>query len=184
MAIVVVAGLPGAGKSTVLAAVAEKRKDYAVRNGGDMMFSLAKERGYADHRDKVRAMPQERQKEIQSAMFDALAKEKGHVIFDTHSAIKTPEGYLAGIPHGRIPSLGIACFIYITAPPKQIVERRRLDKSRDRDEDSLEELREHDMKNVEYLLNCSAIAKAPVIIIQNLKGGLQKAQEQFLSFLP
>jgi adenylate kinase len=148
------------------------------------MFSLAKEKGYADHRDKVRAMPQERQREVQSAMFDALAKERGKVIFDTHSAIKTPEGYLAGIPHDRIPSLDIACFIYITAPPEQIVERRMLDRSRSRDEDSVEKLREHDMKNIEYLLDCARVAKAPVIIIQNLKGGLGKAQEQFLGFLP
>ena len=184
MAIVIVMGLPGAGKSTVLAAVPERRKDYVIRNGGDMMSSIAIAKKYVDHRDKVRAMPQEKQKEIQAEMFNSLSQEKGKIIFDTHSAIKTPEGYLIGIPHDRIPSLDIAGFIYITAPPEQIFERRQLDTSRKRDDDNVEKLREHDMKNIEYILNYSKMAKAPVIIIQNLKNELSKAQEQFLSFLP
>lgn len=64
MNIVVLAGIPGTGSTTVLNKVLEE-VDYVNINYGNVMFDIAHERGLVDSRDEMRKLNPEIQKDVQ-----------------------------------------------------------------------------------------------------------------------
>jgi len=197
----IVLGVPGAGKSTVLAAVAQERKDYRILNYGTMMSEIAMSEHLISNRDELRKLPLETQKKIQAEVAEkrlplnkqgkmhAAAAEKlsgmgEKIILDTHCSVKTPDGFLPGLPDRLLSQLSVSALIYITAPPEQIFERRMNDKTRIRTDDpTIESLMEHERKNRELLEHYSKFTGAPIFIIENAKGGLADAQKKLLALL-
>jgi adenylate kinase len=177
---IIVMGLPGAGKSTVLAAaVAKGRK---IENWGDLMFAIAKEKYGIAHRDELRKLSTDRQKEVQAAVGRKLASMP-EIILDTHCSVATEKGYLPGLPYKLLSGLKVDQLILITAPVEEILARRKTDKSRVRDEQSADSLSEHARMNEAYLAAYSALTGAPAKIIVNRNGRLEAAQAELLSLL-
>lgn len=177
----IVMGLPGAGKSTVLAIA--KEAGWAVLNYGDMMMEIAKGRGIAD-RDSLRKQPAEFQKDVQRQVGERLAKEKRrNVILDTHCSISTPGGYLPGLPFAFLQKWQVERLVLITAPIKDILARRKSDTTRVRDADTASALEEHEQMNRAYLAACSVLTGAPAIILVNANGKLAEVQERFRALL-
>lgn len=179
---IIVMGLPGVGKSTVLSA-ANGRADWRIVNYGDLMFEIAKRKFGLAHRDSLRKLEQEKQKEVQSEVGDELSKMQGKLILDTHCSIATPDGFLVGLPDSILEKLKVERLVYITAPVSEVVARRSSDGTRVRDSESAESLQAHDDYNRELLLHYSAKTGASVEIIYNYQGKLQEAQSRLLSFL-
>jgi adenylate kinase len=179
---IIVMGLPGVGKSTVLAAAA--KTGYSVVNYGTLMFEIARKRGFVSQRDELRKLPQEKQKVVQAEVGDALSKMAGKIILDTHCSISTPEGYLVGLPDPILEKLKVERLIYITAPVSEIIARRNSDPTRVRDAESEKSLQAHDDYNRKLLKHYSEKAKAPYEIIYNYSGRLEEAQAKLLSLLP
>ena len=71
----------------------------------------------------------------------------GDVIVDTHCTIKTPRGYLPGIPKWVAEALHPKQVILVEATPKEIVARRHNDPTRARDADSEEDIANHQAMN-------------------------------------
>jgi Archaeal adenylate kinase len=77
--LIVVAGINGVGKTTVLNSVKQLTKEIEVVNYGDEMFSIASQRGWVQNRDQIRKLPLERQLLLQKEAAQNLslkAKEK------------------------------------------------------------------------------------------------------------
>ncbi len=177
----IVMGLPGAGKSTVLAIA--KEAGWTVLNYGDMMMEIAKSKGIAD-RDQLRKQPAEFQKDIQRQVGEKLTKEKRrNVILDTHCSISTSGGYLPGLPFAFLQKWQVERLVLLTAPIKDILARRKNDTSRVRDEESGDSLAEHDMMNRSYLASYSALTGAPAMILVNANGKLEEVQASFRKLL-
>ena len=184
MAMTIVMGLPGAGKSTVLAA-ASKKKEYKVLNWGDLMFEIAAKKHPAKIkvRDDIRSkLAPSEQKELQAAVGDALAKMEGKVVLDTHCSIETPRGYLPGLPHAILTRFKVIQLVYITGLPQEIHARRNADASRARP-GSVESIRAHDEYNKMLLATYSAITGAPAKVIMNSQGKVEEAQKEFVALL-
>ncbi|MCX6772351.1 MAG: adenylate kinase [Candidatus Micrarchaeota archaeon] len=177
---IIVMGLPGAGKSTVLAAA--KNTGYIMKNYGDLMYEIASKQGHVKHRDELRKMDTATQKKVQSAVGDELSKMTGKVILDTHCSIQTPNGYLPGLPYSLLSKLTVDKLVLINAPAEEILARRKADTTRVR-ETNIEEIREHDNVNISFLAAYSALTGAPAVIISNRQGKLEEAQQKFLSLL-
>src|SRR5581483_1921814 len=96
MSVVIITGVPGVGKSTVIDA-AQKAKGYKVVVYGTEMFNVAKARGLVKDRDEMRKLDPAIQRTIQVEAAEHIAS-MGDVIVDTHCTIKTPKGYLPGLP--------------------------------------------------------------------------------------
>ena len=64
MKVVVVAGIPGSGSTTILENALENL-EYTHVNYGDVMLLIAQEMGLADDRDSIRKLSPDVQKEIQ-----------------------------------------------------------------------------------------------------------------------
>jgi len=176
----IVLGVPGAGKSTVLAAL--KGKDgCTLVNYGDLMFEIAARNKYAAHRDDLRKLPPATQKKVQSEVGDALAKMQGAVVLDTHCSIATPKGYLPGLPFFLLGKLEVSQLVLITAPIKDIIARRNADRTRARDAESEESLQQHHDMNMALLASYAAFCGAPAKIIVNSQGNVEEARKSLLA---
>src|SRR5919197_5046679 len=127
MAVVIITGVPGVGKSTVIDA-AQKAKGYKVVVYGTEMFTVAKAKGLVKDRDEMRRLDPIVQREIQESAAHAIAN-MGDVIVDTHCTIKTPKGFLPGIPAWVAQALKPRQVVLVEASPSEIVRRRNNDPS-------------------------------------------------------
>jgi len=166
---IIVMGLPGAGKSTVLKGV---KSEHKILNYGDLMFEIEKEKYDIKDRDEMRKLPVEKQKEVQKLVAEKLSKETGKVILDTHCSVNTPGGYYPGLPFDFLKGLQVDILVLVTADPKEVEQRRAADPSRKRDAD---DIALHDALNKAYLTAYSAFTGAPAIVIINRQGKLEDA---------
>ena len=189
--VVIVTGIPGAGKSTVckelLALASERGAKVSVLNYGDAMVEIMTKKGRELHRDDIRRMGMSVQKVVQAEAAAKLAKKiekaDGHVIIDTHMVVKTSFGYLPGLPKHVLEILKPDLLVLVEASPEEIAERRPKDVDRRRDVRTLEELQEEIAFSRMVASACSVFTGAPVAIIMNRTGRQREAAEQLLKLL-
>lgn len=181
MNMMIIMGLPGAGKSSVLSGI--EGSGWKTLNYGTLMFEIAKEKFGLSHRDEMRKLPVEKQKQVQEAVAERLSHETGKVILDTHCSIKTPRGYLPGLPFSLLEKLQVDAVALITSGPEEIMGRRKSDASRVRDPETIESVREHDMMNKSLLAAYAAHRGCPARIIYNHDGKLEDAVRQLKEML-
>lgn len=174
---IIVMGLPGAGKTTVLSGL---KTDYVIRNFGDLMFEVEKEKFGIKDRDEMRTIPIEKQKEVQKTVYQKLSKEKGKFILDTHCSVSTPQGYFPGVPFDYLKMLKVDALVLITADPEEVAARRANDQTRKRDADNVAL---HDQMNKSFLAAYSAFIGAPAVIITNRQGKSEEAVARLQALL-
>lgn len=181
MPAVIITGVPGVGKSTVIDA-AQKAKGYRVVVYGTEMFNVAQQRGLVKSRDEMRKLDPSVQREIQEAAAHAIAN-MGDVIVDTHCTIKTPRGYLPGIPAWVAQALRPKQFILVEAPAADVVKRRNNDPSRARDPDSEEDIAGHQAMNRAAAMAVATLTGATVAIVVNADGAVDETRDQIVRIM-
>ncbi|MBM3229459.1 adenylate kinase [Candidatus Parvarchaeota archaeon] len=181
---IIVLGLPGVGKSTVLEGIAQAA-GYKSVNYGTMMLEIAKRDFGVEHRDKIRALDAQAQAKIQAAVAKELEGMKGKIILDTHCSIQTQGGYLPGLPFSLLGKLRVERLVYVTAPADQIAKRREKDAASTGRVRPVEksEIEEHEAMNKAYLAAYSAFLGVPALVIENLDGGLEAARKKLAGVL-
>lgn len=165
---VVMSGVAGVGKSTVLELV-KKGTDYDIINFGTLMFEMAKDIGLVTNRDGLRKLPVDTQINLQKKASAAIGK-MDTVIIDTHMSIKSHGGYLPGLPEWVIRELKVGAYFIIEADPDLIIARRSSDSSRERDEATQESIRTDQEINRYYAAAYSVYTGATINIIENPEG--------------
>ena len=174
--LVVITGVPGVGKSTVVQFALEGIKEkYELVNFGDYMFDAAKESGLVEHRDEMRMkMPLETYKDIQelaAEKISAKAKEM-NIILDTHCSVLKPQGYYPGLPHHVLKKLSLDLLVVVESSEEGIMARRRKDEDiRKREDPIIEQQRLNRM----YAATCSVLTGVPLFIFKNEQGKAKEA---------
>jgi len=193
--VVIVVGVPGVGKTTVLSLAMEKFKqlniDVLVLNYGDYMFKALSEKGIVKSRDEVRRLSIRTQLEHQELaaellINDAKAKLKngGVLIVDTHAVIKTSIGYWPGLPSHVVYKLKPDLIAIVEAPVKDIVARQLKDTTRYRKDLAKAELVDELLKLTRYFAIASAtLVGASVAIIKNFEGKANEAAEELVKIV-
>ncbi|WP_017980993.1 adenylate kinase [Methanocaldococcus villosus] len=187
--VVVIVGVPGVGSTTVTSKAIEKLKeegvDYKVVNFGTVMFEIAKEEGLVEHRDQLRKLPPEEQKRIQKLAGKKIAEmgKTENIVVDTHSTIKTPKGYLAGLPIWVLEELKPDIIVLVEADYSEILMRRLKDKTRERDFESTEDIAEHIFMNRCAAMTYGVLTGATIKIIKNRDHLLDKAVDELVEVL-
>lgn len=181
MSAVIITGVPGVGKSTVIEA-AQKAKGYKVVVFGTEMFNVAQAKGLVKTRDEMRRLDPAVQRDIQETAAHAIAA-MGDVIVDTHCTIKTPKGYLPGIPAWVAQAIKPKQFILVEADPEEIVRRRTNDATRSRDADSPAEVDIHQRVNRMAAVTVATLTGATVAIVTNADGKVEQTRDQVIRIL-
>lgn len=176
MGVIVVTGIPGVGKTTVMKKAAEGM-DIQFVTMGTVMFEIAHEQGLVQDRDDMRKLTLEQQRELQIKAAEKVGSMK-NVILDTHCSIKTPKGYMPGLPEWVVKRINPAAIVLVEADPEEIFNRRANDATRNRDPDSKEEIAEHQMMNRAAAMAYAALTGSTVKIVFNHDNALDNAVKQ------
>ena len=182
---VVVVGIPGVGKTTVVSKAVEKlnamNKSVSVHSFGTVMFEEAKQDGLKD-RDDLRKLTVEEQKNLQKKAAEKIAEHQENiVIIDTHAFISTKEGYYPGLPHYVIQILKPTHFIAVSAKPDEIYNRRTNDDTRDRDIISIGSIKEELDVQDAMLSSCSVLSGSPMKVVLNTEGKVEEAADSIIN---
>jgi adenylate kinase len=154
MGIIVVTGIPGVGKTTVMKKAAEGI-DIEFITFGTVMIDIAKELNLVKDRDEMRKLTLNQQKKLQIKTAERVSKMK-NVIVDTHCTIKTSKGYLPGLPEWVIKKLKPDAILLVEASPE-------------------DKINEHQHMNRAVAMAYSAITGATVKIINNHDDAIDEA---------
>ena len=184
MKLVVLAGIPGSGTTTVLNGALEQL-DYTHINYGDVMLQIAQEKGLAKERDEIRKLSPEDQKVIQQLAAKTIKSRSLNedVIVDTHCTISTPSGFLPGLPKWVLDELQPTMFLLIENDAGEIYGRRNSDESRNRDVESLEDIELHQTMNRSAAISYAILTGATVKMIQNPDNKLDETVQNMVNIL-
>lgn len=184
---VVITGVPGVGKTTVInqaiSELAAEGVEYRDINFGSCMFEVASGQGLVEDRDEMRKLEQAQQRELQRNAAQFIAKQEGNVIVDTHCTVKTPKGYLAGLPEWVLKELMPDIVVLVETDEDQILMRRLGDETRVRDAEGYRALCEHQQFNRAMAASYAMLTGCTVKIVVNADNLLDKSVEELKEIL-
>ena len=178
---VIIGGIPGVGKTSVISSAVkslnEKGQNAKVVVFGTEMFEEAKTTVGIKNRDELRKLSVKDQRRLQDMTARRIAEmQDSIVIVDTHIFVRTGEGYYyPGLPMRLLEIIKPTSFVIIVADATEIVNRRKRDTTRARDDISTEQVQyEIDISKL-MVATCSVLTGAPFIIIANNDNKMDKA---------
>ena len=182
---IIIVGIPGVGKTTVVSRVVELLKEKNVKVSvsifGTVMFDEAKKKG-VKNRDDLRKLSVKEQRELQSMAARAIASITDDVVIvDTHAFISTQEGFYPGLPQNVLEILNPDSFIMISARPEEIYNRRMTDTTRTRDIVSIDAIKKELDVTSAMLSTCSILCGSPIKMVLNTEGKVDEAARGIIS---
>ncbi len=184
---VVIVGIPGVGKTTVVTEVFNQlqQKNLKIENltFGTIMFEEAQKLGISN-RDEMRKLSVDEQKNLQIKSAQTIAQINADVVLiDTHLFIKTNSGYLPGLPKDILDYLLPTNLVLVEAKPQDILNRRANDPTRTRDSATINSI-ELDNQIARSMLSSSGVLTgASVFITINQEGKSEEAAKSIADFI-
>jgi len=182
---VVMVGIPGVGKTTLLSKMVEiiknHNKSVSVMSFGTLMFEVAKKNGLKD-RDELRKLSVTEQQELQKLAAEKIAAQTEQVIIiDTHAFINSPGGYYPGLPENVLKIIKPTNFVSVSAKPEEIYNRRMKDDTRNRDKITLTNIKKELDIQAGMISACSVITGSPVKHVLNREGKIDETTEKIIN---
>jgi adenylate kinase len=185
---IVIVGIPGVGKSTVVARVVELLRERArntqVVNYGSIMLEEASKILGLKSRDEMRKLSIEAQRNLQVHAASTISRiDDEVVIVDTHLFISTNEGFWPGMPMDVLQALKPTNLVLVTAKPEEILSRRQKDTTRSRDPATKESLIKELQAAHSLLYASSIITGCPALVVDNPEGPVDPAALRIMEAL-
>jgi adenylate kinase len=184
---VIITGVPGVGKTTVVNEALKKIKEEGVEyksiNFGTFMFEVAKSDNIVEDRDQMRTLDRAVQKRLQQRAAQAIAQIPGNILIDTHASVKTPKGYLAGLPEWVLREIMPDTIVLVETDDDQILMRRLTDETRSRDKEGSRSIAEHQQFNRSIAAAYAMLSGCTVKIVINADFLLERAAEDMAAVL-
>jgi adenylate kinase len=184
---VIITGVPGVGKTSVItraiARLEEEGIPYQNINFGSFMFEVAQKEGIADDRDQMRKLSKDAQKRLQQLASQAIARINGNIVIDTHASVKTPSGFLAGLPEWVLREIKPDMIILVENDEDQILKRRLSDLSRVRDIEGGKDIASHQSFNRAVAAAYAMMTGCTIKCITNADFLLDNAVEEMVNSL-
>lgn len=184
---VIITGVPGVGKTTVINEALTKLKsegvEYQSINFGTFMFEVAKSDNIVQDRDQMRSLDRTVQKRLQQRAAQAIAAVTGNVLIDTHASVKTPKGYLAGLPEWVLREIMPDIIVLVETDDDQILMRRLTDETRVRDKEGSRSIAEHQQFNRSIAAAYAMMTGCTVKIVINADFLLERSSSELADVL-
>ena len=187
--VVVVSGVPGVGKTTVVTdgiRKVEDRVNVSLITYGSVMFEIAQKRRLVETRDDLRKLPVKKQREVQKLAGERIAamSRSQVVVVDTHTLIQTADGgFLIGLPKWVAEAIRPASIVLVEADPENIAKRRAKDATRTRDEQLVDSIASHQLLCRAAAVTVGTLTGATVMILKNVEGKAEEAATAFADLL-
>jgi adenylate kinase len=193
--VVVVTGVPGVGKTTVLGHLEKLAGERGVKvkvvNFGTYMLETALREGLVKHRDEMRKLPLRKQLELQRLAARRIAEDAsrelggdGYLIIDTHALVKTVAGYWPGLPKHVLDELKPDMIAVIEATPEEVAARQARDTTRVRSDIGGAEGAARLMEYARAAAFASAVHYASTVaIVENREGKAEEAARSLLELI-
>jgi len=188
--LVIVTGIPGVGKTTVITTAVDMVKqkhgeEVLVLNFGTAMFEVASKKGLVKNRDEMRKLPTKAQRDIQKMAGKNISQKarSARVIVDTHALIQTNNGYLIGLPEWVVTALEPKTVVLVEAAPDKIAARRSEDPMRTRDSQDVTIIEIHQQMCRAAAVAAGTLTGATVRIINNRQGEVEAAATELYQTL-
>lgn len=184
---VVVVGVPGVGKTTIITQAAERLNQLGSKTQvlvfGSLMLEEAKKMSIGD-RDEMRKLSVTAQRQLQEMAAKRISTVQGvNLIIDTHLFINTKEGRYPGMPQNLLDILSPTHLVMISADPEEIFARRMQDNTRNRDLISIDGIKNDLEIAVSMIATSSVLTGSPFRIIFNRRDELQDAVSEVVELL-
>jgi adenylate kinase len=184
---VIITGVPGVGKTTVVNEALKTLKrdgvEYQSINFGTFMFEVAKNDNIVQDRDQMRTLDRTVQKRLQQRAAQAIAQVSGNVLIDTHASVKTPKGYLAGLPEWVLREIMPDIIVLVETDDDQILMRRLTDETRTRDKEGSRSIGEHQQFNRSIAAAYAMLTGCTIKIITNPDFLLERSSSELAEVL-
>jgi len=181
---VVVVGIPGVGKTTVVRDLVSDYRGAKLVNFGTVMLEAGLSLKWIKHRDDLRKLQVEKQRRLQKAAASRIAKMKDKVVVvDTHLFIRTKEGFWPGLPFDVVRALRPTHLVLVEASPEEVAMRRAADSNRYRDSVTMEDLVEELGLARSFLAVSSTLTGAPMLTVNNREGKAADVASKIASML-
>jgi adenylate kinase len=104
-----------------------------------------------------------------------MSREEGNVLIDTHASIKTPGGYLPGLPEWVLKELMPDTIVLVETNEDQVLLRRMTDETRTRDIEGSYGIAEHQQFNRAIAAAYAMVTGCTIKYITNADFLLEKA---------
>jgi adenylate kinase len=183
---VIIVGIPGVGKTTVVNKVVElleeKKASLGLVNYGTTMMEEATQRHGLKSRDEMRKLPVELQRSLQIYAAERISQiTHKFVIVDTHLFIMTREGFWPGMPEDVLRALKPTHLVLVSASVEEIKSRRETDATRTRDKATVESLALELEAAKALLFASSIICGCPALIVANSSGQAEEAAKKIIN---
>jgi adenylate kinase len=182
----IVVGLSGVGKGTVIEqAMNLSDQDFRVINYGDRMLEIAKKEDLVEDRDELKKLDPEENKRVQRLAGESILEDSQEesIIVETHAALKTPYGYIPGLPEWSVKALDPEKIVMIDANSEEILERTRGDETRDREHSSEEGITEYRQVAREMAAAGAVMTGAYLTVLHNHDGQVEQTAEELVEVL-
>ena len=184
---VIITGVPGVGKTTVVNEALKKLKEQGIEyqsiNFGSFMFEVAIKENIVKDRDQMRTLDRAVQKKLQQRAGQAIAKVSGNVLIDTHASVKTPKGYMAGLPEWVLKEIMPDIIVLVETDDDQILMRRMTDETRTRDKEGAKSIAEHQQFNRSIAAAYAMVTGCTIKIVTNADFLLERAGQDLADVL-
>lgn len=183
----IVVGVPGVGKTTVITKAAERLNQLGSNTQvlvfGSIMFDEARKMGIRD-RDEMRKLSVNTQRRLQEMAARSISAVLSvNIVIDTHLFINTGEGRYPGIPQSLLDVLSPTHLVMISADPEEIFVRRMQDDTRSRDLISIASIK-NDLEVATIMIATSSVLTgAPFKIIFNHRDKLDEAVSELVGIM-
>jgi adenylate kinase len=184
---VIITGVPGVGKTTVVNEALKRLKEQGIEyqsiNFGTFMFEVAKAKNIVKDRDQMRTLDRTVQKQLQQSAGQDIAKLSGNVLIDTHASVKTPKGYLAGLPEWVLREIMPDIIVLVETDDDQILMRRLTDETRARDKEGSRSIAEHQQFNRSIAAAYAMMTGCTIKMITNADFLLERSGQELAEVL-
>lgn len=182
--IVVVVGVPGSGKSVILSAAKEQDPAISIENYGKAMLSVA---GKAEiDRDRMRHLSPDEQAALGISAAELIVeKAKGEqvALVDTHALIRSPFGYVPGLPLPVLQTLQPRGICVVEAPPEFVLKCREGDQQRFREKMTVGDIERHQELTRQFAVSCVALSGCVLQFVENRGKPPEEACKPLLEFI-